>query len=211
MICQIAGRIVPPITGNTVVLHAGSMHYEILVSAFVSRQLQSQVPDGETTFYTIHYIEGAVGMGNLIPRLVGFLDPLDREFFEIFTTVKGLGIRKALKAFVLSAAEIAGAIESKDVRTLKGLPEIGPRSAEKMVAELRGKVARFAAAQAPRAFPTRETEVSLDFGDDACAVLQQLGYRKSEAEVLIRKAGETTPPPATLEALLQEIFRRNRK
>ena len=52
------------------------------------------------TLYTIYYIDGAVGGGHLTPKLVGFLDPLDREFFEAFTTVPGVGFMRALKCLV---------------------------------------------------------------------------------------------------------------
>ncbi|MGH9355470.1 MAG: helix-hairpin-helix domain-containing protein, partial [Terriglobia bacterium] len=87
------------------------------------------------TIYTIYYIDGAVGGGHLTPRLVGFLDPLDREFFEAFTTVPGVGFMRALKCLVRPINEIARAIESGDTGFLKELPFVGAKTAERIVTE----------------------------------------------------------------------------
>ncbi len=88
------------------------------------------------TFYTIYYIDGGLGGGHLTPKLVGFLDPLDREFFETFTTVPGVGFMRALKCLVRPLNEIALAIESGDTGFLKELPFIGAKTAERIMTEL---------------------------------------------------------------------------
>src|SRR5262245_65553114 len=98
------------------------------------------------TFHTLMYLQGDGSGGNIEPRLIGFLRPADKKFFEKFITVKGIGPRKALKALALPVGEIAQAIESKDARFLTQLPEIGKRTAEQIVAELSGKVQDFATA-----------------------------------------------------------------
>src|SRR5713226_10783490 len=98
------------------------------------------------TLYTIDYIDGGLGGGHLTPKLVGFLDPLDREFFEAFTTVPGVGFMKALKCLVQPLKDIALAIERGDTMFLKELPGIGPKMADRVVSELRGKMAKFALA-----------------------------------------------------------------
>ena len=90
--------------------------------------------DQAVTLYTVHDIEGGLGGGALSPRLVGFLDPEEREFYEMLKTVKGFGPVKALRALVLPPRRIARAIEDGDAATLRGLPEIGPRTADKIVA-----------------------------------------------------------------------------
>src|SRR3989442_10643863 len=78
-------------------MRVNSLCYEVLVPSGVASRLRSS-PDSERknplTLYTIYYIDGAVGGGHLTPKLVGFLDPLDREFFEAFTTVPGVGFIK---------------------------------------------------------------------------------------------------------------------
>src|SRR3982751_6709480 len=102
-------------------LRVGAMVFEALVPASDVPLLQAGVGQ-EMTFHTILYFEGdAAGGGGLEPRLVGFLRPDDKRFFEKFITVKGIGPKKALKALIHPAGEVAQAIESKDSRFLVSL------------------------------------------------------------------------------------------
>jgi len=124
-------------------LQCGPILYELLVPAADITELESSV--GQTlTLHTIMYLEGDAARGNLEPRLIGFLRPGDRKFFERFTTVKGVGVKTALKALTEPVGHIAQAIESKDTRFLIRLKGIGRRTAELIVAELAGKVQDFA-------------------------------------------------------------------
>src|SRR5207302_2413101 len=78
--------------------------------------------------------------GNLEPRMIGFLRVEQRKFFELFTTVSGIGTRKALRALTVPTGQIAHAIETGNTRFLIALPQIGKRLAEQIVATLAGKV-----------------------------------------------------------------------
>ena len=101
------------------------MCYEVFVPSGIASRLRT-APEGERhnplTFYTIYYIDGGLGGGHLTPKLVGFLDPLDREFFEVFTTVPGVGFMRALKCLVRPLNEIAGAVERGDIRAARSYP-----------------------------------------------------------------------------------------
>src|SRR4051794_2065400 len=90
------------------------------------------------------YIEGNAMGGRMTPRLVGFLSAIDREFFEIFCSVDGVGVRKALRAMVRPTRELARTIQDQDVKTLATYPGIGEAMAERIVAKLRRKVGKFA-------------------------------------------------------------------
>jgi holliday junction DNA helicase RuvA len=186
-------------------LQAGPITYELLVPAADLLELQSQV-GREISFHTLFYIEGDASRGNLEPRLIGFLRLDDRRFFEQFTTVKGIGPRTALRALTLPVGQIAQAIESKDSRFLIELKGIGRRTAELIIAELAGKVARFAtpsarpgAAQALSARPTWQ--------EDAIAALVQLDVQRLEAERLADRAMAINPALKTSDALLREMLR----
>jgi len=61
---------------------------------------------------TMEYYEGSLGGGNLVPRMVGFLSPNEREFFSTFISVKGLGVRKGLRALSMPIADVAAAVEA---------------------------------------------------------------------------------------------------
>ena len=96
------------------------------------------------TLHTIFDLEGNQMSGQLRPRLVGFLSPVDREFFEVFCSVDGIGVRKALRAMVRPVRELARTIQDQDTRALATYPGIGEATAERIVAKLRRKVGKFA-------------------------------------------------------------------
>jgi len=152
LISEITGEVLyDRIRRNSLLVRVNSLCYEVFVPSGIAARLRHE-PEGERrnplTLYTIYYIDGGLGGGHLTPKLVGFLDPLDREFFESFTTVPGVGFMKALKCLVRPLNEIALAIERGDSAFLRELPYIGPKIAERIVTELRGKMAKFALARA---------------------------------------------------------------
>jgi holliday junction DNA helicase RuvA len=94
--------------------------------------------------HTIFYLEGGAMVARLVPRLVGFLSAIDREFFDIFCSVDGVGVKKALRAMVRPVRELARMIQDQDVKLLSTFPGIGEATAERIVAKLRRKVGKFA-------------------------------------------------------------------
>ncbi|NLX04132.1 MAG: Holliday junction DNA helicase RuvA [Phycisphaerae bacterium] len=190
MIVRITGKLVQA-DSDTAVVDRDGICYELCVPAFVNAELQMQI-GREVTFHTIQYYEGSAVGSNIYPRLVGFLDAIDRRFFMEFTKVKGLGMRKALKAMARPPAWIAEAIERGDVKIIATLPEIGKRSAEQLVASLRGRMDRFVAvgAAAATAVPVA------DLGQaerEAVEILLSLGERRIDAVELVRKAVDNQP------------------
>src|SRR5687768_17937023 len=187
MISAITGEL-RQVDEDRVHLRVGPMLCEMLVPAADVPLLQAGVGE-EMTFHTIFYLEGDAAGGNLTPRLLGFLRPDDKRFFEKFITVKGIGPKKALKALIYPAGEIAQAIESKDAKFLVGLPQIGKRMAELIVAELAGKVGEFATV-------SMDERAALGFAggsrstaeEDAIAALMALGERRADAEHLLERA-----------------------
>lgn len=161
-----------------------SLCYEVFVPSGIASRLRL-TPEAERrnprTFYTIYYIDGALGGGHLTPKLVGFLDPLDREFFEAFTTVPGVGFMKALKCLVRPLNEIALAIERGDTAFLTELPYIGTKTAERIVTELRGKMTKFALARSDQPLSVEHESVA-ELKAEAVQVLVQLEFSRSEAE-----------------------------
>jgi Holliday junction DNA helicase RuvA len=210
MIVAITGRL-KSVDETTAQLEMGEMVYELLIPASDYDLLQGGVGQ-EMTFHTIYYLEGDASGGNLTPRLIGFLRPDDKRFFEKFITVKGIGPKKALKALVMPVGEIARAIESRDARFLSGLPQIGKRTAEQVIAELAGKVQEFATPMVAgqgrgpsHAMPTRFSPIE----EDAIAALMALGERRTDAEHLLDRAKQTNPANkfTTTDAYVREMLR----
>src|SRR5208283_1677147 len=98
--------------------------------------------------------------GRMTPRLIGFLSEVEREFFELFCSVDGIGVRKALRAMVRHVKDVATAIEEQDDKFLASLPGIGPAMSERIIAKLRRKVPKFALMVARQEI--REAEVEPD-------------------------------------------------
>jgi len=184
-------------------LDCGPVLYELLFPAADLGELQSNI-GAAITFHTIFYLGGDPSRGGLDPTLIGFLRPQDKRFFEVFTTVKGIGPKRALKSLAVSVDQIAAAIESKDARFLVGLPEIGKRTAELIVAELSGKLKEFAlAGGATRAVPQRHSPIE----EDAIAALIELGERRGDAINLLERVKQSNPNLKSADQLLREMLR----
>jgi len=203
MISRISGTL-EQVDSSAAVIDAGSgLWYEVMVPSFAVERLSRRVGQ-EVVLHTIHYVEGGPASGSLVPRLVGFLCESDREFFRVFTTVKGVGIRKALRALAMPVAEIAAAIQAKDAKLLVALPEIGRRMAERIITELQGKMDDFAGE-----LPAGEAErPEMPQGAaEAVAVLVQLGERRSDAVALVQRVLAVAPETDSPEAIIQHVYR----
>jgi Holliday junction DNA helicase RuvA len=209
MISEITGEVLyDRIQRNALLLRAGAIAYEVFVPSGIASRLR-QLPENErpnpVTLFTINYIDGAVGGGHLTPKLVGFLDPIDREFFELFTTVPGVGFMKALKCLVRPINEIALAIERGDAPFLEELPFIGKKTAERIVTELRGKMAKFALA--PKEEPLAiERESASELREEALQVLTQLEYSRVEAQRMVDAIFARHRNLKTVEDFLKRVF-----
>lgn len=205
MISALSGEL-RRVDEDRVHVQCGAMLFELLVPAADVGQLQVSI-GAELTFHTILYLEGDPNRGNLEPRLIGFVRRDDRRFYELFTTVKGIGARTALKALTVPVGQIAQAIESRDARFLTALKGIGKRTAELIVAELAGKVKDFATgygqiASAPAA-TTQRSPAELD----AIEGLVALGEPRAMAERLLERALAAGVDGQSTGGLLREMLR----
>jgi len=209
MIAQMRGKLIDIEPGEAL-LEIGGITYSILVTSSVEERLRVTEQVGqETTFHVLHYLEGGVGMGSITPRLVGFLNKTDLEFFSLVITVQGLGVKKALRSLIIPVKEVARAIELEDISLLKKLPEIGVKTAKKIVVELKGKAAKFALlreAELPESLAAIGIEDEYQL--EAIDILIQLQYTEQEARELVQMTVEANPGIVTAEALIQEIFKR---
>jgi len=205
MITKITGKLVG-LSGTDATLEIGAFEYEVFVPEFVRRQMQSQI--GQTiSLQTIEYIDGNPQKGGkMVPRLLGFLNSVEREFFEMICSVDGVGVRKALNAMVRPVREVAEAIEEQDVKTLSALPGIGPAMAERIVAKLRRKMTKFALMIA-RETPAGEKSPQSDFINEGYEALVALGHSPADARDKIMKAAQAKGKVKSVEDLIQEVYR----
>ena len=142
------------------------MGYEVLLPAYLAQRLLAESGAGElggmgvgpvVTLYTLNYLESLNQGTSFIPRLIGFDSPRELAFFELLTSVKGLGNKRALRALATSPGAVARAIVERDARFLQGLPEIGPKLADLIVHELKVKAEAFTDLSGGRVRPAVST------------------------------------------------------
>ncbi|MDE0938639.1 MAG: helix-hairpin-helix domain-containing protein [Pirellulales bacterium] len=207
MITKIRGQLLS-VGEDSLILDIGAYEYKISIPDFARRQLQSKL-NAEVSLHTVHYLEGNPMQGKLTPRLIGFLNEAEREFFELFCSVDGVGVKKALRAMVRPVREVATAIEEQDIKSLSGLPGIGPATAERIVAKLRRKVPKFALLLAERD-ETRSAIVEPDVVSEGFSVLVSLGHSEKEARRLIDTALEKNEKYTDVQTLLQAVYEQGR-
>jgi Holliday junction DNA helicase RuvA len=184
-------------------LQVGAFEYEVRIPEFTRRHLQSRL--GETiSLHTIEYLEGNPMQGRMTPRLIGFLNEAEREFFDLICQVDGVGVKKALRAMVRPVRDVATAIEEQDAETLASLPGVGPATAERIIAKLRRKVPKFALL-VDRMEPI-EADVEHDVVKETFEVLRTLGHSEAEARKLLDAALKTKKKFADVESLLQAVY-----
>jgi len=214
MITRLTG-ILESVEGGQAVLalSSGEVAYQVMLPAYLGESLPSRVGQ-RITLVTLQYLDSPNQGASFVPRLIGFAAEHDRKFFELFTTVKGIGNRKALRAMACEPAAIASAIASKDVKALTRLPEIGKRLAETIIAELSGKVDAFLSPGEVSILEAKLGEgaaMAADpIGADAVEALVALGESRAEAEVLVARARTASQRDgrvlATIEAVLDQVF-----
>lgn len=202
MIGSIEGRLMA-LDGGHASVRCGPFTVDVLVPAADQGSLALRVGE-DVRFHTICYLE-AQGQGtSMTPRLIGFASVEDRAFFELFTTVKGFGNRKALRALAFPIGNVARAIADRDLDFLRSLPEVGKRTAETIVAELGGKVDGFIEAKPDG---TGGVTPERAIAREAVAVMAQLGESRMDAVRLVERAMAADPEIETTEALLEAAFK----
>jgi holliday junction DNA helicase RuvA len=198
---------------DRVVVESGGVGYEVVLPPIVLKEVgDAAAGSGEEAAELALVIYYHATRDQPRPVLIGFAGELEREFFERLITVKDVGPLVAARALVAPIPEIADAIVRKDERFLRRLPGIGPQKCRNIIAQLEGKVAKYALiprVEAPKVPVGRdeEDEVRVMVRE---VLVRQLGLRASEAELAIRDALARRPGIETPEALFEEIYRARR-
>jgi Holliday junction DNA helicase RuvA len=193
------------VANDTATIAIDAFEYEVLIPEFARLRLQHNV-GRDVSLFTIHYLDGNPAHGRLTPRLVGFTGEVEREFFELFCSVDGLGVKKALRAMVRPVKEVAELIEAQDAKGLSALPGIGSATAERIIAKLRRKMPKFVL------MVSREEmagEVPTDVAKEAFDVLCKLGHSETDARKLLDGALADRKKFSDVEALLQAVYQKS--
>ena len=140
--------------------------------------------------------------------MIGFMSDVEKEFFDMICSVDGIGVKKALNAMVRPVSDVAVAIEEQDVKTLSALPGIGPAMAERIVAKLRRKMAKFAlliARDLPDSSEPQSTVMA-----DALEALIALGHSATDARDQIEKVMKSKGKFKAVDEILLEVYNQKR-
>ncbi|MBM3252980.1 MAG: Holliday junction DNA helicase RuvA [Candidatus Omnitrophica bacterium] len=204
MISRICGKIKQK-TQDSILLDVGGICYEIFIPPTIMKIIDSN-KDSETDnleLITYHYSQ--IDPSKSMPVLIGFLNEIEKEFFEKFITVSGIGPKAALRALSKPISEIAKAIDEADYTLLKSLPGIGMQRAKEIVAKLQGKVGKFALIQ--DSYIETTTKAGEDARVEALQILLKLQYNSKEANDMINKALKRKPDLQTAEEILNEVYK----
>ena len=207
MISGISGKLVEK-GSNYLILDVGGISYQVLIPTTVMQRIDEATgADGKIALKTFHYLQSDPAKS--IPVLIGFLSDIEKDFFEIFITVSGIGPRAALRALNKPISEIARAIDEADLVYLKSLPGIGEQRAREVIAKLQNKIGKFGLIQ-DHSSQTGILTKAKDISGEALAVLVQLEYKKHEALRMIEKALDLSPNIQTTEELLNLVYKQKK-
>jgi len=212
MISRISGTV-EQYSENTLILGVSGISYEVHIPTAVMKGFDGRLAkDAQVTLITYHYYQ--TDPSKSIPILIGFANRIEKEFFEKFITVSGVGPKAAVRALSMPIPDIAQAIDAGDLPYLKSLPGIGEQRAKEIIAKLQGKMGKFGLMQGPVAGAGRsrpENGQTTNVRDEATEVLLQLQYKKEEARDMIQKAFSRKPGLATAEEVLNEVYKQKKE
>ena len=192
---------------NILLIEVGGITYEVTVPKAIQEHLISQgkLEIGQPVQLVIyHYYQNEPSRS--YPVMIGFSNEVEREFFEQFITVSGVGPKAAVKALAVPISTIAKAVDRGDIVVLKSLPGIGIQRARDIIAKLQGKIGKFALIQ-DEPIISRQGGAPSNFETEAVEVLLQLQYSRQEAKQMVEKALERNREIKTVEDLLNEVYK----
>jgi holliday junction DNA helicase RuvA len=204
MISYLEGKLKRVLTDKVTLFVAG-VGYDVLIPAYVMNDIKrgAKLEDQLSLHISYNQTERQPK-----PVLVGFKHELDKEFFELFISVEDIGPLAAIRALDKPVRDIARSIEEKDVKGLKQLKGIGERKAEKIIAALKGKVAKYALIPElePASGPVQGFVEEVEY-----VMVNQLGHKAFEARKMIQEAMRKNPGVTSTEELFEEVYRGYKK
>jgi Holliday junction DNA helicase RuvA len=195
-------------TPSRAVIVAGGVGYETWIPLSTFTELPDEGKIVSLHVHT-HVREDAL-------QLFGFATAFERTLFELLIRTSGIGPKLALAILSgLEASRLLEAIRTGAIATLRAVPGVGPKMAERLVVELRDRAAELAAAQradgAMRGAPAARVIVGPAAQEEAVSALQNLGYPRPHALRLVEEAAAELGPDASLESFLKTALQRASK
>lgn len=200
MIAQLTGKLAHK-QPNSIVIDVGGVGYEVTVPLSTFYDLGEPGSDVSLRIHT-NVREDAI-------QLFGFRTLREKELFLKLTSVTGIGPKLAVTMLSgMAASELIAAIRNNDLARLTGIPGVGRKTAERVVVELREKLAKMTFEGEPEALVAPAAGASREaVRDDTVAALVSLGYPKAVAEKAVERA-MVEDGDGSIEAVLKRALRR---
>jgi Holliday junction DNA helicase RuvA len=190
MISRLRGKLLGRELGRVEIMTASGVGYEVEIPLTVYEKLPRPGADIELRTLQVFREDGVT--------LYGFLEETERAVFGRLLTASGVGPRLALNVLSTLAPErLVRAIKEKDIATLRRIPGLGAKKAERLVVELGDRVDDLAVSAA------RASGVGERSAEEAVSALVALGYSAIEATAAVRRALDGEASPRTTEELIR--------
>jgi Holliday junction DNA helicase RuvA len=200
LIAQLSGKLASK-QPNTIIIDIGGVGYEVTIPLSTFYELGEAGSDVTLTIHT-YFREDLI-------QLFGFWTSREKELFLRLTSVSGIGPKLAITMLSgMPASELIQAIRNNDVIRLTAIPGVGRKTAERVVVELRDKIAALALTPEEEPVGARAAAAGPgDIRDDTISALIALGYQRAQAERAVSAAiGEEGE--RNIEAVLKRALRR---
>ncbi|MFC3093346.1 Holliday junction branch migration protein RuvA [Alteromonas sediminis] len=188
MIGRIHGTLIeksPP----DVLIDVNGVGYEVQIPMTCFYELPEQ---GESiTLYT-HFV-----VREDAQLLFGFTDKMARELFRELIKANGVGPKLGLTILSgMSASHVLSSVQNEDISALVSLPGVGKKTAERLVVELKDRLAKFAKKAELPALPidgqvSSYAEVPVNAEDEAVDALVSLGYKPAQATKMVKSVAQS--------------------
>ncbi len=194
MIAQISGTLAQKVPAEIVVDVVG-VGYQIFIPLNVFYRLPEIGAPVSLQIHT-HVRDDAL-------QLFGFQDLAEKQIFLLLISVSGIGPKLAVNILSgIPAEDLARALKVGDQARLVAIPGVGRKLAERMIVELKDKLATLSTAGVESPKP----EIGSQVMQDAVSALVNLGYKRSEAEKTVREVLRSGD--RSLENVLKDTLRR---
>lgn len=197
MIFALEGKIVSK-SPVEVVVDVGGIHYLVNIPVTVYEKLGEVGANVKLYTYLIVREEEIY--------LYGFSSVEERDFFKLLISVSGIGPKMAQAIMSgMSVDELKNSIIRGDVSSLVSIPGVGKKTAERVVVELRDKIAKIEFAGKPLEFISSD---QVEVRNEALLALISLGFSRQSAEKAIRAVlKENEKMEFTVEELVKQALR----
>lgn len=189
MIYSIEGRIVEK-TPTYVVVEAGGIGYQL----FISLNTYSQIERLERVKLLTHF-----HVKEDSQTLYGFAEEAERKLFGLLISVSGIGPSTAqIVLSSMNALEIRSAIVGEDAQAFNRVKGIGPKTAKRIILDLKDKVLKDSGEEVAAQLPQDNT-----IREEALSALLTLGYNRSSIQKTLNNILKTQPEVETVEQLIR--------